>query len=233
MSLWTNVQLVLLKIPIVGWCIDFFTLMTSAFFFRFASGHWVASNLDKCQRPEKALKLYEFEFCPFCRKVRETLSVLDLDCIIYPCPRETLVKYGVATNESRYRKEAKLIGGKAQFPLLIDENVINNEGKALILYESDDINAYLWKKYGDQANAPPSYKIAQATGILTLALGNLVRCLPQHGLLRIPSRKPKKLSQLHTKQNTQTMLLLYNLIVFFKLNYLQLNIISYQCGLNL
>jgi hypothetical protein len=26
--------------------------------------------------------------CPFCRKVREAICVLDLDVIIYPCPRE-------------------------------------------------------------------------------------------------------------------------------------------------
>eukprot|EP00871_Galdieria_phlegrea_P000051 jgi/Galph1/1046/GphlegSOOS_G5875.1 len=30
-------------------------------------------------RPQKPLELYEFEACPFCRKVREALSMLDLD----------------------------------------------------------------------------------------------------------------------------------------------------------
>ena len=38
-------------------------------------------------RPEKTLELYEFEGCPFCRKVREALTVLDLDAMIYPCPK--------------------------------------------------------------------------------------------------------------------------------------------------
>ena len=38
-------------------------------------------------RPEKTLELYEFEACPYCRKVRETLSVLDLEAMVYPCPR--------------------------------------------------------------------------------------------------------------------------------------------------
>ena len=36
------------------------------------------------RRPEKPLELYEFEGCPFCRKVREALSVLDLDAVVYP-----------------------------------------------------------------------------------------------------------------------------------------------------
>ena len=33
-------------------------------------------------RPAKTLELYEFEACPFCRKVREALSVLDLDALV-------------------------------------------------------------------------------------------------------------------------------------------------------
>ena len=38
-------------------------------------------------RPEKMLEVYEFESCPFCRKAREALSILDLDAMIYPCPK--------------------------------------------------------------------------------------------------------------------------------------------------
>jgi hypothetical protein len=38
-------------------------------------------------RPVKPLELYEFEGCPFCRKVREALSALDLDAVVYPCPK--------------------------------------------------------------------------------------------------------------------------------------------------
>mgnify|MGYP002038606534 CR=1 FL=1 len=33
-------------------------------------------------RPEKTLILYDFEGCPFCRKVREALSILDLEAEI-------------------------------------------------------------------------------------------------------------------------------------------------------
>ena len=36
------------------------------------------------RRPSRPLELYEFEACPFCRKVREALSILDLEAIVYP-----------------------------------------------------------------------------------------------------------------------------------------------------
>jgi hypothetical protein len=38
-------------------------------------------------RPERPLELYEFEACPYCRKVREALTVLDLEAMVYPGPR--------------------------------------------------------------------------------------------------------------------------------------------------
>lgn len=37
-------------------------------------------------RPADELVLYEFESCPFCRKVREALVWLDLDVQVRPCP---------------------------------------------------------------------------------------------------------------------------------------------------
>src|SRR5882672_11064728 len=63
-------------------------------------------------RPAQPLQLYEFEACPFCRKVRETLSILDLDADVFPCPK----------NAPRFRPEVQQRGGKAQFPWLVDPN---------------------------------------------------------------------------------------------------------------
>jgi glutathione S-transferase len=83
-------------------------------------------------RPEQPLELYEFEACPFCRKARETLSILDLDAMIYPCPKRG----------PRYREEVKARGGKYLFPYLVDPST----GKEM--YESDDIVAYLFQHYG-------------------------------------------------------------------------------------
>jgi glutathione S-transferase len=84
-------------------------------------------------RPAKPLELYEFESCPYCRKVREALSILDLDAIVYPCPK----------GGPRYREHVRSVGGKTQFPYLVDPNT----GKAL--YESDEIVRYLFAQYGD------------------------------------------------------------------------------------
>ncbi|NUP08588.1 MAG: hypothetical protein HOW73_21270 [Polyangiaceae bacterium] len=79
------------------------------------------------------LELYEFEACPFCRKVREALSAFDLDATIFPCP----------PRGTRYRPLATEKGGKAQFPFLVDPNT-NRQ-----MYESDEIVLYLSQTYGD------------------------------------------------------------------------------------
>ena len=51
---------------------------------RLGQGHAVGAI---GRRPEKPLILYEYEACPFCRKVREALTALDLQADIRPCPR--------------------------------------------------------------------------------------------------------------------------------------------------
>jgi glutathione S-transferase len=84
-------------------------------------------------RPEQPLELYDFEACPYCRKVREALCILDLEVKVYPCPK----------GGPRYRPELEKRGGKAQFPYLVDPNT----GKEL--YESDDIVRHLFATYGD------------------------------------------------------------------------------------
>jgi len=89
------------------------------------------------RRPEAPLELYEFEGCPYCRKVREALSILDLDAQILPCPKGGPI----------YRPELIERGGKAQFPYLVDPNT----GREM--YESNDIVAYLFETYGE--GAPP------------------------------------------------------------------------------
>lgn len=85
------------------------------------------------KRPAQRLELYEFEACPYCRKVREALSILDLEAWVYPCPK------GGPT----YRPQVRKLGGREMFPYLVDPNV----GRAM--YESDDIVAHLFREYGD------------------------------------------------------------------------------------
>ena len=85
------------------------------------------------RRPAAPLELYEFEACPFCRKVREALSILDLDAVVYPCPKDG----------PRFRPDVVRRGGKALFPYLVDPNT------ATAMYESDDIVRHLFTTYGD------------------------------------------------------------------------------------
>jgi glutathione S-transferase len=103
---------------------------------------WAASILELgaglrvatgTRAPARPLELYEFEQCPYCRKVREALSELDLSAHIYPCP----------PGGERFRPRAEELGGKRLFPFLVDPN----EGQRL--YESDDIVRYLARTYGD------------------------------------------------------------------------------------
>ena len=98
------------------------------------------------RRPEKRLELYEFEACPYCRKVREALSALDLEAIVYPCPKDG----------PRFRPEVTRRGGKAQFPFLVDPNT----GKEM--YESNDIITYLYDQYGD-GEVPLSLRLGPLT----------------------------------------------------------------------
>jgi len=97
---------------------------------RLGSGVWVG---PLGTRPRQPLELYEFEACPFCRKVREALTMLDLEVMVYPCPK----------GGTRYRSVVQNLGGKLQFPYLVDPNT----GQAL--YESTEIIRYLYQTYGD------------------------------------------------------------------------------------
>jgi glutathione S-transferase len=98
------------------------------------------------QQPEKALQLYDMEGCPFCRRVREVLTMLNLDFEAYPCPK----------NGTRFRPVAtdiiKSIGGTVQFPLLVDQNT------GVTLQESQDIIDYLFKNYGKTGRTPAKWQ---------------------------------------------------------------------------
>lgn len=83
-------------------------------------------------KPERLLELYDIEACPFCRLVREALTELDLDAMVHPCPK----------GGTRFRPRAVELGGKAQFPFLVDPN------SGTQLYESGDIVGYLFETYG-------------------------------------------------------------------------------------
>src|SRR5690554_4130354 len=74
-------------------------------------------------RPAQTLELYQYEGCPFCRKVREAMSSMDLAYIARTSAR------GAGTN----REFVGAHTGKMQFPYLYDPN------NDIQLFESEDI----------------------------------------------------------------------------------------------
>ena len=100
---------------------------------------WRGTNAHPAAvQPAKVLQLYDIEACPYCRLVREALTELDLDALIFPCPKDG----------RRYRPRARKRGCQSLFPYLVDRNT------RTALYESADIIAYLYREYGQRH--PPS-----------------------------------------------------------------------------
>lgn len=134
------------------------------------------------KKPAKLLELYEFEGCPYCRLVREALTELDLDAMIFPCPK----------GGKRFRPRATKLGGKAQFPLLVDPNTGEQ------MYESLDIIAYLYETYAKRPlplrwRVGPLQKVGSTiTGIARGMSGVRVR----------PSKRPAKPLQLYSFESS-------------------------------
>lgn len=131
------------------------------------------------KQPELPIKLYDMEGCPFCRRVREVLTLLNLDVEIYPCPKNGL----------RFRPEAIAQSGQALFPFLVDENT----GTALL--ESQAIIDYLFQAYGSTGKTPRKWQnlsakpvagmlVSAASGMrgLNAEAGNAGRRLPAEKL---------------------------------------------------
>ena len=121
-------------------------------------------------QPEQLLRLYEFEGCPHCRLVREVLTELDLDALILPCPK----------GGDRYRPQAIELGGKAQFPFLVDPNT------GVQMYESADIIRYLFETYAKR-KPPLHWQLVELQRV-----GSTFAVLPRMGRgMRVkPSRDP-------------------------------------------
>ncbi|GAA5315629.1 MAG: glutathione S-transferase N-terminal domain-containing protein [Candidatus Pelagadaptatus aseana] len=130
---------------------------------------WRGTSAKPARRqPKQMLELYEFESCPYCRLVREALTELDVDAMIYPCP----------PGGDRYRKQVRELGGRVQLPFLVDHNT----GKKL--YESDAIIQYLYKTYGQRR---------QPLGLRELAVaGSISASLVRGKQTARPARQPEK-----------------------------------------
>jgi glutaredoxin 3 len=81
-------------------------------------------------QPDQMLEVYQFEGCPFCKKVRQKLTELQIDFIARQ----------VEPNGDR--EKVKEVSGQTGVPVLKDPNTDT------VMPESDDIVEYLEEHYG-------------------------------------------------------------------------------------
>jgi glutathione S-transferase len=129
-------------------------------------------------RPPGLLELYEFEACPYCRKVREVLSELDIEYICRPCAR--------GSHNRAYVLER---GGKEQFPFLLDDSA------GVAIYESEAIIDHLWRSYlRPRPRAGRWLSPLNTAGSISAALFRPMR----GGEVRGPGRRPEQLLVLYS-----------------------------------
>jgi glutathione S-transferase len=133
-------------------------------------------------KPQTLLRLYDIENCPYCRLVREALTELDLDAEIMPCPK----------SGERFRPEAEQVGGKAQFPFLVDADT------GVEMYESLDIIAYLFETYG-QRSVPLKWRAGKLQ-----TLGSMLASAPRRsgGMEARPGVEPEYLLELYSFESS-------------------------------
>ncbi|GAX74499.1 hypothetical protein CEUSTIGMA_g1948.t1 [Chlamydomonas eustigma] len=162
------------------------------------------STVSFLRRPEKLLELYEFEGCPFCKKVREAVTILDLDVIVRPCPRDG----------TTWRPQAIQIGGKSMFPFLVDPNTGNQ------MYESDDIIKYLFSQYGPGQEEIPFLLRAGFLTTLTCGLGLVARS--GHGNKALTSRIPEQLLRMWMYEGSPFVKIVREVLCELEIPYLQI-----------
>ncbi len=138
-------------------------------------GRGIASK-GHSNRPQQPLELYDMEGCPFCSLVREA-------------PIWTWMQWSsLPQGGDRYRPLVERLGGKQQFPYLMDPNT----GEAL--YESAAIIDYLYQQYGGR----PAPKAGNAPAHRRRS----GRFCPRgsHGIRCLDSQAPKKPLELYSSK---------------------------------
>lgn len=157
------------------------------------------------RQPKEPLELYDMEGCPYCRLVRQALTELDLDVMVYPCPKDGL----------RYRPLVERLGGKQQFPFLMDPNTDTS------LYESGDIIDYLYRTYGD--GQAPSGRLRKLLRLASSMSASAIRV--RHGLHARHNVPPKKPLELYSFETSP-----YSRLVRERLTELEIPYLVRQCG---
>lgn len=118
----------------------------------------------ECARPTGRLILYEFDSSPFCRKVRDAASLLDLELDIRPCP-------GALSYDGGFSDEHFARTGRRTVPFLIDE------GAGVELFESEDIVDHLYDRYGPGRAAAPAM-VRGSLALFSSGSAAIVRLMP-------------------------------------------------------
>ena len=137
-----------------------------------------SSVLTIAPRPTQPLILYEYDASPFCKRVRETINLLDITVEYRPCP---------GARQGGFSQQLKERTGRQTVPYLIDPNT------GMEMFESDDQIAYLLDTYGPQDKSSYDAKALwpitfKAFSITTSTIAALLRDLP--GSRKQPNARP-------------------------------------------
>jgi len=124
-----------------------------------------ASLRGELKRPKGHLTLYEFDSSPFCRKVRDALTALDLEVDCRPCP-------GAVAGFSDELFERT---GRRTVPYLVDADA------GIELFESEAIVDYLYDAYGPGREKTPFF-LRGNVALVSAGLAGTVRLLPAAAL---------------------------------------------------
>jgi glutathione S-transferase len=150
--------------------------------------------------PAQPLELFEAEYCPFCRHVREALTELDLDAMIYPVPKRG----------KRFHPLLKRFSGKTKVPFLHDPNT------GMKISESEAIVEYLYKEYGFDWEKVPERRISTST-MATATRGKM-------GMFARPSKKPRKPLELYSWEGSPYARLVRETMCEYEIPYLLHNV---------
>jgi len=124
--------------------------------------------------PTKTLELYDCENDPACRPVREALTMLDLEVMVYPVPG----------NGARFRKKLTEMSGSDRLPFLHDPNTGER------LQGAESIVNYLYGQFAPEGEKAPMslLPLASVASFLRGSNGRIAR----------PSKAPEQPLELYS-----------------------------------
>ncbi|SRR5690606_30254440 len=159
-------------------------------------------------QPGQPLQLFEAEGVPECRLVREALTELGLDAMIYPCPQ----------GGSRHLDQLRKLSGDDEIPFLYDPNTQRKlQGAAAIV-------DYLFNQYGN--TSAPQALVANRFTLLSSRLASRVRS--EAGRVARPSRPAAQPMTLYSFESSPFCRLVRERLTELEIPYLLINLSKQQ-----